>query len=93
MPIIEISLDDPMEMLLAVRENIYETTKDMNKEQYGRFLHEQCQSGLRRMDQLEAIPVAEPLLVETDPETDPLLLIWNIRKKLHEQDQKNREQK
>ncbi len=47
MPEHDINSDDPMEMIWAVREKIYEETKDMSNEEFGALLREAHEANRR----------------------------------------------
>jgi len=48
MPEHDINSDDPMEMIWAVREKIYEETKDMSHEEFGALLRQASESIRRK---------------------------------------------
>lgn len=54
MKTIEIPTDNPLEMIWAVREKIYEETKDMSKEEFGRLLQEHSEAFEKKLEKVRA---------------------------------------
>ncbi len=81
MTVTMIPIDDPMAMIQAVREKIYEETRDMSHEVFSLHLHQQCDSARRRMERLDAIPIEKPVFVKA-PSDDPVKVVRAIREKI-----------
>ena len=84
MTVTMIPIDDPMAMVQAIREKIYEETKDMSHEEFGLYLHRQYESACQRMERIDAVPVEKPAFVKADPD-DPVKMFRDIRKKIREE--------
>ena len=54
MKTIDIPTDNPLEMVWAIREKIYEETKDMSWEEYGEYLRRHCESFEKKLKNARA---------------------------------------
>lgn len=84
MTVTMIPIDDPMAMIQAVREKIYEETKDMSHEEFSLHLRKQCESACRRIELIDAVPVEKPVFVKAPPD-DPVKMVRAIRNKHYEE--------
>ena len=58
----DIHSDDPMEMVWAVREKIYEETKNMNHEEFSAYLHAASERVREKTERLRTQNIDIPFL-------------------------------